>query len=307
MIRRTQYPGGRGAIHAAGVLFALLLVPGIAGAQVVNQPPTAFAVTIDGAFTNASEWSDVTPVTFNTVSGIAYTYTAINPAKTALCLMYDSPGDQASITGLSGPIEFNVGSTPATQQHFQVFFQASSPFISVWRSVGGGSPVPFNINPGGTPLMVGKRSFGPSRNSATPHMMHELSVLVDCSDPTLNCGNPTNHGVYSPDPSHWGASNSSSSNDPGHCVLPDSACGQGFPRTVDCAVPGSFSAFGDPVSNACVEILRGTGGTTRITKVPLPNETAAVPALNPWGVMCLTLILVTGGMVFIRRRYQAQS
>ena len=49
--------------------------------------------------------------------------------------------------------------------------------------------------------MEGKVGFGSSPNSPTPHIMLELEVLFTGAMPSGH-----NHGVYSPDPSHWGAS-----------------------------------------------------------------------------------------------------
>jgi hypothetical protein len=102
---------------------------------------------------------------------------------------------------MSGPIEFDVGSGP-TVQHFQVIFTSGGMYA--WRSVGTGDPEPFEyVTPGPDPdLMIGSRSFGASRESATPHNVHELCVLIDWMDPSLNC--PSVSGISSTDAVDWG-------------------------------------------------------------------------------------------------------
>ena len=59
--------------------------------------------------------------------------------------------------------------------------------------------------------MEGAVGFAPSPNSIVPHNMFELEVLFDDSDPTLE---GHNHGQYSLDPSHWGASIQQQGSDP---------------------------------------------------------------------------------------------
>jgi hypothetical protein len=291
-------------VRACLALAALGLSAPVSHAQ-ITQNPTAFAITIDGKFTNASEWSDVAPMSFSTANGTAFTYTTVSVDKKVLALMYDNPGSTTAFSGLSGPIEFNIGSTPGpTQQHFQVFFTNSG--INVWRSVGSGSPVPFNVTcPGFPDQIIGVRFFGPSRNSAVLHNQHELAVRLDCTDPTLVCV-PSCPGIYSPAPSHWGAS-IANGDDPGHCVLPDQLCSDGQPQTVDCSTQGAVTVFGPAVSNACVTIQPNTGGKVAIQKVPLNNE-STVPATSPFSAAMIALsTMLLGGVAVVLSRRRATS
>ena len=301
--------GARGIQLLTCALLGIGAIAGSANAQ-ITQNPTAFAITIDGKFTNANEWSDVQKVAFNpSGGGTAYTYTTVDAGKTVLALMYDDPASTTPYGGaLSGPVEFNVGSG-ATQQHFQVLFSGTSPsdVIQVWRSIGSGSAAPFNVQcPGFPDQIVGHRMFTTSPNSAVPHNIHEVAVRLDCSDGTLNCV-PGCPGIYSPLPSHWGAS-IANGGVVGHCVLPDTLCSDGQPRTVDCSVQGSVSVFGNPVSNACVAIPFGQGGKVQVTKIPLASE-STVPATSPFGglMLAVSLALLGGTGLLVRRRASADQ
>ena len=56
-------------------------------------------------------------------------------------------------------------------------------------------------------------------------------------------------------------------------------------------------SFGEEVSNACVNVERGSGGTTLVTEIPF----VSVPALSVWGLVVLTLALTAGVIVVARR------
>ena len=169
---------------------------------------------------------------------------------------------------------------------------------------------------GGEDSIEGACGFGPSPESAVPHNMFELEVLFDGSDPTL-AGH--SHGQYSPDPSHWGAGLPT---DPGQtqdptCTLPsDPNCnaandpeGGGFPTTVPCPPGGPGQgqdpdirfSFGEEVSNACVNVVRGSGGTTLVTEIPFP-QLSSVPTLSQWGLILFGLLLLSAGFLTIRWR-----
>ena len=277
---------GKTALLAAIVL-GIGLVGGSSLAVDFTQPPSAFDIDTDGLFTSPYEWSDVTPTV--RLNGESFVYTSADAGLGALYLMYDLPSSTAELLpGLAGPVHFhNGGST------FEVYFVIP---LGLEILKDGVTFVPTEED--GELSLEGASGFGPSPNSTTPHNMFELEVLFDGSDTTL-AGH--SHGQYSPDPSHWGAALPT---DPGQqqqpvCVLAeDPVCdegndptGGGKPMTVDCPSPDSTDqggiriSFGAEVSNACVNVVRGSGGLTQITAIPLPGElvieTDVKPGSNP--------------------------
>ncbi len=221
--------------------------------------------------------------------------------------MYDLPTstDPLPPGATAGPVHFhNSGSS------FDVFFICPS---SIEVSKDG---LPFDVSDpaGGEDAIEGACGFGPSPDSASPHNMFELEVLFDGSDPTL-AGHA--HGQYALDPSHWGAALPT---DPGQteeprCEVPaDPACdenndptGGGEPIRVPCPPPGQSTpdvrvSFGEEVSNACVNVFRGSGGITQITGIPLPGEGEIVPLGPTWGFV---VGLLAAAFWMLRRRQLA--
>ena len=257
----------------AGVLSGIGLVPAPGWAQTnqppgVIQPPSAFGITVDGFFTDPTEWTDVTPIEFVFSDGSVFTYTALDPGLDALYLMYDATNrtDDFTSSAPAASVEFNVGvpvlvpcPTGGPGHHYVVNFTDTGIVVLQDGCL-------FNA----TGIMEGARFFGLSPNSSVPHRMFELEVAFDCSDPTLNC--PSTPGVYSPDPAYWGAT-ATHTDEPPHCekaVSPD--CDAPPPIIATCADQGAFEVFGDRVSAACTEVLRNSGGIVHITKTHLPSE-----------------------------------
>jgi len=295
MLTRTR--GVHRFLFLTGAIVGIGLVPAPSQAQPVTQLPSVNNITVDGFFTDWSgtgpitgEWSDVTPILFN--NGQSWTYTAVDPGKDALYLMYDELNATNNFGGANaaGSVEFSVGA-----DHYVVSFFAAG--IVVLKN-----GAFFDA----TGIMEGARFFGPSPNSMSSHRMFELEVAFDCTDPTLVPICPPTPGVYSPAPSHWGATASNSNTSPAHCeLLSGTACNSPAPASVPCSTPGAFQVFGEQVSAACVEVMPGTGGTVKITRIPLPAETNSVPSLTVWGMIALALSLVGAGMTFVLRRYHA--
>src|SRR5580765_5418784 len=128
----------------------------------VLQPPSAFNITVDGFFTDANEWSDVTPIEFVFSDGSVFTYTAVDPGLDALYLMYDATNRTIDFSnpGPAASVEFNVGVPPPTPlpcppppggHHYVVNFTATG--IDVLQD---GCP----FDPTG--IMEGVRFFGTS-------------------------------------------------------------------------------------------------------------------------------------------------
>ena len=267
------------ALLAASVL-GFSLVGGSSLAVDFTQLPSLFPITTDGIFTDGSEWSDVTPAV--RLNGQSFVYTSADPGLGALYLMYDLPSSDEELASGSkaGPVHFhNNGAS------FDVFFNIGfEPTLEILKD---GAPFDPSdpTDPSGEPSIEGAAGFGPSPNSATPHNMFELEVLFDGSDPTLS---GHSHGQYSPDPSHWGAAlpTDPSQSEP-RCVrqTEETVCdanndpsGGGEPIPVQCPDDGTDPGeaiqflFGEDVSNACVNVIRGSGGRTQITAIPLPGE-----------------------------------
>lgn len=256
----------------------LLLGIGIysALAQVdISQPPSAFDITTDGVFTTPVEWSDVVPAARLLPIGIeSFVYTAVDPDKDALYLMYDLPGSAPALPlGTSvGPVHFHNGG-----HLFEVFFVVGGPPPGIIVFKDG---VLLNLFQGNLePSMEGAVGFGTSPNSNDLHNMLELEVLFDGSDGTL-AGH--NHGQYSPDPSHWGASVQQQDR-PQPVPVPEFSCprldgdkanfhpaGHSQDKLVVQTAPGDKLA----VSSACVQVVRGTGGRTLIDELVIPGEVA---------------------------------
>ncbi len=299
------------ALLTASVL-GISLVGGSSLAVDFTQEPSAFDITTDGIFTDGAEWSDVTPAV--RLSGQSFVYTSADPGLGALYLMYDLPSSVVPLTaGLkAGPVHFhNSGAS------FDVFFNIGfDPELEILKD---GAPFDPSGPVGGEPSIEGASGFGSSPNSTAPHNMFELEVLFDGSDVSL-MGH--NHGQYSPDPSHWGAglpTDPSQTEEP-QCVLADDPdcdpdndpSGGGEPIPVECPVecpdagdptnecpdptnPANFNfgqnefiqvLFGEDVSNACVNVVFGSGGDTEITAIPLPGEDLVIetdvkPGSNP--------------------------
>jgi len=362
-------------IQRLSVLFRAALLVGIistgstALAVDVTQPPSAFDITTDGLFTSPTEWSDVIPAV--RLGGESLIYTAVDPGLEALYLMYDLPSSTTPVGEgeTAGPVHFHN-----SEAEFEIFFTCPSSILVLKDGLA------FDVSDpaGGEDSIEGACGFGPSPSSAVPHNMFELEVLFDGSDPTL-AGH--SHGVYSPDPSHWGAALPPLPTDPGEppiCTVPvDPDCdsgndpvGGGLPQTVQCPLGGPggcgcnadlngdglvtvadfsifFSCLGGPaiggcessdlncdgvidsfdndifqcqfeggvpnaaccedvrfsfgaeVSNACVNVVRGSGGTTQVTAILFP---VAVPTLSQSALILVGLLLLGAGFLTIRRR-----
>jgi len=257
-----------------------------------EQEPSKFEIMTDGIFTTKKEWRDVTPEV--RLNGRSFVYTSADNDLDALYLMYDLAFSTVPLApgALAGPVHFNNGG-----HTFEVYFQGPpGPASSIIILKDGVVFDPSDPSPlGGEDSIEGKAGFGPSPNSAVPHNMFELEVLFDGSDPTLN---GHNHGQYSPDPSHWGAAlpsdplpgqpgepgqggvpvprceiprdpgcdanNNPTGGEPSIPVLP---CPSAPPQLLDIRI-----SFGNEVSNACVNVVRGSGGLVEITRIPLPGE-----------------------------------
>lgn len=118
------------------------------------------------------------------------------------------------------------------------------------------------------PSMEGAVGFAPSPNSIVPHNMFELEVLFDDSDPTLE---GHNHGQYSLDPSHWGASIQQQGSDPLPNAIPDFECEVRDDNRI-LAVASTLPGDDLAVSSACVEVIGGTGGFTLVDPFIIPNS-----------------------------------
>ncbi len=274
-MREKERLDGFSALLSTALLVGIFSIGSTALAVDITQPPSAFEITTDGIFTTLDEWSDVTPAV--RLGGASVVYTSTDPGLDALYLMYDLTASTAPVPGgaTAGPVHFhNAGSS------FEVFFICPSSLLVLKDGI------PFDVSDpnGGEDSIEGACGFGPSPDSAVPHNMFELEVLFDGSDPTL-AGH--SHGQYSPDPSHWGAGLPT---DPGQTQEPrceepaDPDCdenndptGGGEPNSVPCPAPGQSDegirvSFGEEVSNACVNVVRGSGGVTLITAITLPGE-----------------------------------
>jgi len=253
---------------------------------VLDDVPSAFPLTTDGLFSDPDEWSDVTPL--SRFGGESFVYTSADPDLEALYLMYDFPENTTPLVpgAVVGPVHFhNAGSI------FEVFFTCPASILVLKDE----AVLDVSDPAGGEDSFQGACGFGPSPNAASPHNMFELEVLFDGSDPTL-AGH--NHGQYSPDPSHWGASLPRDTPPDPVCSLPnDPQCdpdniptGGGDPTIVPCPVPldleqlppGVRVSFSPASSNACVEVKRGQAGNIRIRRIPLPEPGALLSLGSGW-------------------------
>ena len=298
---------GFSALLRTALLVGIFSIGSTALAVDFTQPPSAFPITTDGIFTSPLEWSDVVPSV--RLGGDSLVYTSTEPGLGALYLMYDLPSSTTPLSpgSTAGPVHFhNSGSS------FDVFFTCGVSILVLKDGLA------FDVSDpaGGEDSVEGACGFGPSPTAAIPHNMFELEVLFDGSDPTL-AGH--SHGQYSPDPSHWGAGlpTDPSQTQAPTCTLPmDPGCdagndpvGGGIPTPVPCPPGGPGTdpsvrfTFGVEVSNACVNVVRGSGGTTSITEIPF---SMLVPALDQWGLAALLLLLVgAGGIVLAARSFLA--
>ena len=176
----------------SGVVLLLILgqfTLGLAQAQ-VSSPPTANCHVTDGTFTACSngqtEWSDVQPLAFSATN--SYLYVNQDRARTFLYLMYDF----ASQTRPLGPAEdvqvnFDTVEEDSGSQSLEHYL------VSIFGD--GHVSVVVNGQPEAPGRIVGAIEFGPSPNSARPHVTAELQV-------PLTPGIPTS---YSPLPQFWSA------------------------------------------------------------------------------------------------------
>ncbi len=266
------------ALLRTALLVGILSIGSTALAVDFTQPPSAFTITTDGIFTTPVEWSDVMPA--ERLGGDSLVYTSTDPGLGGLYLMYDLPSSTTPLPpgSTAGPVHFHN-----SDASFEVFFTCPSSILVLKDGL------PFDVSDpgGGEDSIEGACGFGPSPSAAIPHNMFELEVLFDGSDPTL-AGH--NHGQYSPDPSHWGAGLPTDPNqlDEPRCEVPDDPncdgnndpTGGGEPGSVPCPPgvepgrdPNFRVSFGEEVSNACVNVVRGSGGDVLITGIPIPGGT----------------------------------
>ena len=305
-MKKRERNDGFLAVLSTALLVGILSIGSTARAVDFTQPPSAFEITTDGIFTTLDEWSDVTPAV--RLDGVSLVYTSTDPGLDALYLMYDLPRstDPVPRGETAGPVHFhNSGAS------FEIFFICPSSLLVLKDGI------PFDVSDpagGGEDSIEGACGFGPSPDSAVPHNMFELEVLFDGSDPTL-AGH--NHGQYSPDPSHWGAALPTDPNQlgPPTCEVPDDPncngdndpTSGGKPESVPCPEPREFPpgvrvSFGEEGSNACVNVVRGSGGRVLITAIPLPGEGEIVPLGPTWGFV---VGLLAAAFWMLRRRQLA--
>ncbi len=227
----------------------------------------------DGTFTTPAEWGSVTPSFFPVVgnTGGAYLYAA--QAEGNLYLMYDYVNSNS--LGLNGSNSF-----------FDVFFQVPGDADYLVRiTPGTNTPAAYEKAPGTvaptpggsfdptqapwTPLNAADLTlaqfqsaigFGPSPNSATPHLMAEFQLTIN----TASTGPP--NGLYSPNPAFWSAS----------------AGGQG----------GVGVALADPPISSGIFMLNPDGSVT-IQPVLGPN---GGPVLQPQDVVPEPATLTLAGL-----------
>jgi hypothetical protein len=290
MITTTRAQWAPQFLPPAITLLGMLMATTLAHAA---SAPTTHPITIDGFFTNAAEWSDVVPTKTGGSGGVpeTSTYFTVDLNRTSADLLYDPVGSTTDYgAGLLGRglVSFTVGA-----DHYEVTFFGSTAITCAKNNAS------FLCD---LAHIKGAQTFGVSRNSSTPHNAFELSVQFDCQDPTLIPQCPPVPGVYSPAPSHWGAAFPRGPISPTpQCVEAlSTTCGAGLPRQVPCGTPGSIQIFGDFVSNNCVNVIPGTGGTFVNTNT-FPAS-AALPALPPGGIAALVACLMLAGATALRHR-----
>ncbi len=217
------------------VATAALLVPGVALA--VNNPVTQFPIEEDGHFSGGvvaghlvGEWSDVTPLAFispATSSGPLFSVPVGDPRANSLLygvvavgsvsedlpelyLMYDYlPRTDPSFEAGEHVADIAFPMTVGAQKfnNAKVVIQgAGGSLFNVLVDLGDGITKPFSADALGIDGSVG---FGPSTLSAQDHMLIELGVPLRIPPgfgavpgPFPPGGQP---GIYSPEPSFWGA------------------------------------------------------------------------------------------------------
>jgi len=182
------------------VLGAVLLGSAVAFAQGVTGGPSAFCHVTDGAFTNCAdgsqEWSDITGTAFESGAVLYVDQADLDPAKSipngsgldTLVLMYDETQRVVPL----GPGE-------SVHVHFMTVDELKLVHYDVRIGTGGIQEVQINgvvQNPMPSGL-AGTAGYGPSPNSATPHVIAELQIGLEAAGFTsVEC-------CYSPDPAWW--------------------------------------------------------------------------------------------------------
>lgn len=251
-----------------------------------------FAHATDGAFTDLDgntdngpeEWSDVPSAFFPESNSFLYADqadlhpdlgTAESPVDTFM-LMYDEVG----LTTPLGPNDYFLLNFTTVEgedgaehlEHYSVHIFTDGTLVFLQN----GEPQEASDGTIRTPEIAGQRGkvgFGPSPNSAVPHVIVEFEIALSSAVTVLN-------GGYSPDPQFWGSS-------PPPCSTPD------LPAITDAQAqqieaPETFSTTmvdGHPVSMSSRAILTNltaktsAGLTAMLTKV-VNTPGAGVPAIN---------------------------
>lgn len=172
-----------------GAILLLLILGSVNRAQAqLSGPPTANCHITDGTFTacpnGQSEWSDVQPLAFPATN--SFLYVNQDAAHSFLFLLYDLPSRTAS-----------MGPTDSVHVRFSTVEQRSSgaAFEEYDIAIFGNGQIQVVEN-GETisdDRIVGAAGFGPSPNSAVPHVIAELQIPLT----------PGSGTVYSPDPLFW--------------------------------------------------------------------------------------------------------
>ncbi len=216
------------ALSALGLVVALMTTSSARAETVVN-PISAFSITVDGQFTDANEWSDISSLSFissppnslfQTTSGDpnanAFLYAGLAPGvsvvENELYLMYDYLGrtDPNFAAGeFIADIKF-----PITRQGVHIPIT-----VQVRGDGSGGATFTVVQTSSGTPVldtdMEGAVGFGPSPESSSSHLLIELEVSLNIPDGFSSVLPGTNgDGDYSPDPAFWGASAAKDAGDP---------------------------------------------------------------------------------------------
>lgn len=157
----------------------------------VSLPPSADCHVTDGTFTTcpngSGEWSDVLPLSFP--ASDSFLYVNQDSAHTTLYLMYDFPVRTTPLgTTDSVHVSFNTVEQVSGQPKLIVYDIYIGPNGNV-QILQQGQPTPAGH-------IIAAAGFGPSPNSATPHVTAELQVPLVAGPPS----------TYSPDPLYWGAS-----------------------------------------------------------------------------------------------------
>ncbi len=186
MVRKGVRPSWTGAI----LLLLILGFVQLAQAQ-LSGPPTANCHITDGTFTacpnGQAEWSDVQPLAFHATN--SFLYVNQDAAHSFLYLLYDFPSRTAPL-GPTESVQVNF-STVSPESGVPAFEKYK---ISIFAN--GQIQVVENGQTVTADRIAGTAGFGPSPNSAVPHLIAELQVPLT----------PGTGTVYSPDPLFWSAS-----------------------------------------------------------------------------------------------------